>query len=100
MISSATTPAAAEAKRFASPDGAARTATSRFVPRDASTERANDQVFANAATAIKAHDVTNANRILDARTASAQGLGSAAAIKTGVAFSATKVSDKVNTLLI
>lgn len=100
MISSATTPAVAKAKRFASPDGAARTATSRFVPRDASMERANDQVFVNAATAIKAQDATNANHILDARMASARGPGSVAAIKTGVAFSATKVSDKANTLLI
>lgn len=63
-------------------------------------ERANDQVFVNAATATKAQDVTNANHILDARMASAQGLGSVAAIKTGVAFCATKVSDKANTLLI
>jgi hypothetical protein len=91
---SATTPAEIMVKRSASPDGAVITATNQSVPTDACTERAKGQVFVNAATATKEPSATNARPIQDAKMASASSLGSAAARRTGVEYSATKVSNK------
>lgn len=93
MISLVITPAALKVKKSASPDGVAKIVTDQSASTDACMERANDQVFVNAATAIKEHDAMNAKRIQDAKTASVQSHGSVAASKTGVESSATKVSN-------
>lgn len=89
---SATTPAAAKAKRFVKPDGAVRIATSQPVRMDAFMERASGPVFVNVATATKDRGATSVNRILDARTASVQSHGSVTATRIGVEFFVTKVS--------
>lgn len=88
----ATTPAAIKAKRSANPAGAVRIATSQLVRTDAFMERAKGPVFVNAATATRERGATSANRILAAKTASAQSHGSVAATRTGVEYSVTKVS--------
>jgi hypothetical protein len=94
MTSLVITPAAAKAKKFASPDGAVRTATDQSARTDACTERAKGQVYVNVATATKELSATNAKPIQDAKMASAQNHGSVVATKIGVAFSVTKVSNK------
>lgn len=94
----ATIPVAVKAKKSASPDGVVRIATSHFALKDVFMERANGQVFANAATATKERNATNVNLIQDARMASAQNHGSVIASKIGVEFSATKVSSTANSL--
>lgn len=90
----ATTPAEIMVKRSANPDGVAKTAINQSVPTDACTERANGQVFVSAATATKEPSATNARPIQDAKMASALSHGSAAVRRTGVEYSATKVSNK------
>lgn len=96
MIFSAITLVATKVEKSASPDGAGRPAISQPAPTDAFVERASDQVSANAATATKEPDATNANHIQDAKMASAQSHGSVIAIRTGVEYSVTKVSNITN----
>lgn len=94
MTFSVTTPAAARVKKSASQDGAGRIAKNHFAPTDAFTDRAKNQVFVNVATATKERDATSAWHIQDAKMASALNHGSVVATKTGVEYSAIKVSDR------
>lgn len=100
MISLDITPAAARAKKSATPDGVMRIATDQPVPTVAKTERANVQVFVNAAMATKARDVTNANHTQDVKMATAKHHGSVAVTRTGVGYFVTKVSSLFITLQI
>ena len=91
---SATTPAVLAVIRSVSPDGAVRIATDQFARTDACTERAKGQVCVNVAMVTKEPSATNARLIQDAKMASASNLGSVVARRTGVEYSAIKVSNK------
>lgn len=83
-------------KKSVSSDGVVRIATDPLALMGAFMERVSGQVSVNAATVTKEQDVTNANHIQDVKMASVQNLGSVVAIKTGVEYSVTKVSNITN----